>query len=147
ETHAKLARSQIDVGDILFSISGMKLGKSAVVKQEHVPANTNQALAIIRVNSKVASAQFIHYCFLHLLHFVFVNILKGQTAQSKINLRQSGELELPLPPLDVQHRIAGILSAYDDLIDVNARRIAILEEMARRLFDEWFVKFRFPGSK
>jgi type I restriction enzyme, S subunit len=50
------------------------------------------------------------------------------------------------PPLPIQRRIAGILSAYDDLIENNTRRIAILEDMARRLFEEWFVRFRFPGG-
>ena len=49
--------------------------------------------------------------------------------------------------LDLQRRIASILGAYDDLIEVNRRRIALLEEMARRLFEEWFVRFRFPGMK
>ena len=49
--------------------------------------------------------------------------------------------------LQVQRQIAEMLSTYDDLIEVNTRRVAILEEMARRLFDEWFVNFRFPGHK
>ena len=52
-----------------------------------------------------------------------------------------------LPPLPIQHRIAGILSAYDDLIENSQRRIKILEEMARRLYREWFVHFRFPGHE
>lgn len=52
---------------------------------------------------------------------------------------------LPLPPLPTQRRIAGILSAYDELIENNQRRIKILEEMARSLYREWFVHFRFPG--
>ena len=52
---------------------------------------------------------------------------------------------LPTPPLPLQRRIASILGAYDDLIEVNQRRIVVLEEMARRLFEEWFVHFRFPG--
>lgn len=56
------------------------------------------------------------------------------------------ETSLTLPPLATQRRIASILGAYDDLIEVNRRRIAVLEEMARRLFEEWFVHFRFPGS-
>ena len=47
--------------------------------------------------------------------------------------------------LPTQRRIASILSAYDDLIENNTRRIAILEEMARRIYEEWFVRFRFPG--
>jgi type I restriction enzyme S subunit len=56
-------------------------------------------------------------------------------------------IEIPLPPLPIQRRIAGILSAYDDLIENSQRRIKILEEMARRLYREWFVHFRFPGHE
>jgi type I restriction enzyme S subunit len=52
---------------------------------------------------------------------------------------------VPDVPFPAQCRIASILGAYDDLIEVNLRRIALLEEMARRLFEEWFVHFRFPG--
>jgi type I restriction enzyme, S subunit len=55
--------------------------------------------------------------------------------------------QLRLPNLAIQRRIAAILSAYDDLIENNTRRIAILEEMARRLYEEWFVHFRFPGHE
>ena len=50
-----------------------------------------------------------------------------------------------MPPLPFQRRIAGILSAYDDLIETNQRRIKILEEMARSLYREWFIHFHFPG--
>jgi type I restriction enzyme S subunit len=55
--------------------------------------------------------------------------------------------EFALPSAAEQHRIASILSAYDDLIENNTRRIAILEEMARRIYEEWFVYFRFPGHE
>lgn len=57
------------------------------------------------------------------------------------------EFELELPPLPPQRKIASILSAYDDLIENNTRRIQILEEMARALYYEWFVNFRFPGHE
>jgi len=57
------------------------------------------------------------------------------------------ELEITVPPICDQHRIAGILSAYDELIENNQRRIMILEEMARSLYREWFVNFRFPGHE
>lgn len=57
------------------------------------------------------------------------------------------KLTLRLPPLPVQRRIASILSAYDDLIENNMRRIAILEEMAQRIYEEWFIRFRFPGHQ
>lgn len=56
-------------------------------------------------------------------------------------------IPLSLPPIPIQRRIASILSTYDDLIENNTRRIEILEEMARRLYEEWFVRFRFPGHE
>jgi len=56
-------------------------------------------------------------------------------------------MEIDLPPLPTQRRIAAILSAYDDLIENNTRRIKILEEMAQLLYREWFVHFRFPGHE
>ena len=55
--------------------------------------------------------------------------------------------EIYLPPFRIQEKIASILSAYDDLIENNTRRIAILEEMAQMIYREWFVKFRFPGHE
>jgi len=57
------------------------------------------------------------------------------------------DMEIKLPPFAVQRRITGSLSAYDDLIENNLRRIKILEEMAQTLYREWFVKFRFPGHQ
>ena len=65
-----------------------------------------------------------------------------------LNMKDVRSLPIPdLPPLPIQRRIAGILSAYDDLIENSQRRIKILEEMARRLYREWFVHFRFPGHE
>ena len=55
--------------------------------------------------------------------------------------------EIEVPPLPEQRRIAGILSAYDDLIENNQRRVRILEEMARSLYGEWFVHFHYPGHE
>ncbi len=56
-------------------------------------------------------------------------------------------MDLTVPPLSIQQRIASILSTYDDLIENNTRRIKILEEMAQMLYREWFVNFRFPGHE
>ncbi len=57
------------------------------------------------------------------------------------------KIPIPLPPLTIQSRIGQILSTYDDLIENNRRRIALLEEAARQLYKEWFVRFRFPGHE
>jgi type I restriction enzyme S subunit len=64
-----------------------------------------------------------------------------------LTLRILNDIEVELPPLPTQRKIAAILSAYDDLIENNTRRIAILEEMAQALYREWFVHFRFPGHE
>ena len=57
------------------------------------------------------------------------------------------KIEIAIPPLDIQRRIADILSAYDDLIENNRRRIDLLEQSARMLYKEWFVTLRFPGHE
>ena len=64
-----------------------------------------------------------------------------------LNLGIIRRVPVPLPPLTTQDKIAGILSTYDDLIDNNRRRIALLEEAARLLYREWFVYHRFPGHE
>lgn len=68
-------------------------------------------------------------------------------AIQNINTDILRSFEVNLPPLSTQTRIASILSTYDDLIENNTRRITVLEEITRRLYEEWFVHFRFPGHK
>ena len=80
----------------------------------------------------------------------FQQQLASQSAQSTrpyIGIQAQRRLQFPIYPLSTQHRIASILSTYDDLIENNTRRIAIIEEMARRHYDEWLVHFRFPGHE
>jgi type I restriction enzyme S subunit len=69
------------------------------------------------------------------------------TSQSAYTIDRLKELDITLPPLIIQGEIASILSAYDDLIENNRRRIQLLEESARLLYREWFVRFRFPGHE
>ena len=64
-----------------------------------------------------------------------------------VSARQILDFEFSLPPVAVQHRIAAVLAAYGDLIDNNLSRIQILREMARSIYREWFVRFRFPGHE
>ncbi|MBX3420042.1 MAG: restriction endonuclease subunit S [Pirellulaceae bacterium] len=73
--------------------------------------------------------------------------LSGGSAITNISQDSLALLEVSLPPLPTQRKIAGVLSAYDDLIENNTRRIAILEEMAQAIYREWFVNFRFPGHE
>lgn len=74
------------------------------------------------------------------------NISTG-AATKFLTLTILNNTEIQIPPLPIQKRIAGILSAYDELIENSQRRIKILESMARGLYREWFVRFRFPGHE
>ena len=69
------------------------------------------------------------------------------SSQSAFTIVLLKSMEIALPPLSEQKRIAGILSAYDELIENSQRRIKILDSMARALYREWFVNFRFPGHE
>ena len=73
-------------------------------------------------------------------------IAKG-TAQKAVPIATLKLIEIPLPPIETQKRIADILSAYDDLIENNQKQIKLLEEAAQRLYKEWFVDLRFPGHE
>lgn len=73
--------------------------------------------------------------------------MSGASGRQRADIASVEGLEVPAPNLPAQRRIASVLSAYDDLIENNTRRIAILEEMARRIYEEWFVHFRFPGHE
>ena len=74
------------------------------------------------------------------------NVSKG-TTQDNLSLDKLLSFQILTPPLDSQKKIASILSAYDDLIENNLKRIKILEEMAQMIYREWFVNFRFPGHE
>lgn len=81
-----------------------------------------------------------------LLRPLLRTVTKGAT-QDNLSVAKLTSFPFPAPDLPTQRRIAGILSAYDDLIENNLRRIKILEEMAQSLYREWFVHFRFPGHE
>jgi type I restriction enzyme S subunit len=94
----------------------------------------------VKGNPGVADTRFLYYVSLAPDFWP-----RRGAAQPFISQGDARGLVVRLPPLYVQRRIAALLGVYDDLIDVNQRQIAVLEEMAGRLFDEWFVHFRFPG--
>ena len=140
ETHSLLKRSQLEKDDILFSMAGAYLGKSAIVLDYHLPANTNQALAIIRLNQSKASSKFINYFFRNPSVIEYVNNLSGQSAQPNINFEEIKSIEINLPPLPEQQAIASVLSSLDDKIDLLHRQNKTLEAMAETLFRQWFIE-------
>ena len=92
---------------------------------------------------QVLTTRFLYYTLRPMLS-QFRSVSTG-AATKFLTLTILNETEIEVPPLSAQRRIAGILTAYDELIENNQRRIKILEEMARSLYREWFVHFRFPG--
>jgi len=93
-------------------------------------------------------SRYLSYVFLTREHqsWMMQQCSHGATMAS-LNQDIIKRISLRLPPLPIQRRISSILSTYDDLIENNTRRIAVLEEMAQRLYEEWFVHLRFPGHE
>jgi len=141
ETHEKFKRSQIQEKDILFSMAGAFLGKNAVVAQEHLPANTNQALAILRIDQQLAIPKFISFCLRNPIMVSYVNSMSAQSAQPNINFQEISSLPVKLPPLPEQKAIAHILGSLDDKIELNRKMNETLEAMAQAMFKSWFVDF------
>lgn len=90
-----------------------------------------------------SDVRFVKYCF-DILQRDCKKISQG-TAQDNLSWEKLSTIKFPCPPLDIQIRIANILSAYDNLIENNQKQIKLLEEAAQRLYKEWFVDLRFPG--
>lgn len=93
-----------------------------------------------------ADARFIKYLFGALLQKRYQKFTQG-AAQENLSQEKLLSLQFPVPSIEVQHRVADILAAYDKQIDNNRRRIQLLEQSARLLCKEWFVHLRFPGHE
>jgi type I restriction enzyme S subunit len=106
-----------------------------------------QRLYHFRPDPKKLDADFLLYSLMgNDLQSQIKSFGSGSTVEH-MRLEDIPSLEINVPPLPIQRRIAGILSAYDELIENSQRRIKILESMARALYREWFVHFRFPGHE
>jgi len=133
-------------GDIVFTYEAT-LNRYAIIP-EGFRGCLGRRMALIRPDVEKIDTRFLHYYFFSKdwRDTIEANKLAGATVD-RVPLTQFPEFPISLPPITVQRRISAILSVYDDLIENNTRRIEILEEMARRLYEEWFVHFRFPGHE
>ena len=148
EQAADLNNVTVNKNDILLNITGASVARCCLVPQRFLPARVNQHVAIVRVRPQIADAKFVLYC-INSLHFKsrLLALAQGGATREALTKTTIEDFEVPQPSLPVQQRIAGILSAYDELIENNQRRIRILEEMARSLYREWFIHFRYPGHE
>lgn len=143
-THERLKRSQIEKNDILFSMAGMFLGKTGIATAEVVPANTNQAVAIIRVDDTKANYEYVYYYLNQKSVIHTINTTSAQSAQPNINLKQIGEIKINLPDRKKQDQIVSLLSAIDLKISNNVEINDNLEQQAATYFQELFINNANP---
>ncbi len=138
-------------GDVLFARITPCLENGKIVQYQNSgkqDAFGSTEFFVFREIPGVSDAGFVYYLAKSdVLRKPAEKSMSGTSGRQRADLESIINIEVPSPPLPTQHKIAAILSAYDDLIENNLRRIKILEEMAQNLYREWFVKFRFPGHQ
>lgn len=141
-----IARSKPEYGDTLFAHIGASLGEAAFVKTNRSFSIKN--IALFKPNPEIINRRYLYYLVISPAFQELAKQTKTGSAQPFLSLGylRSHRIIYHVELID-QRKIAVILSAYDDLIENNLRRIKILEEMVQNLYREWFVKFRFPGHE
>ena len=124
---------------ILFS-SRAPIGYIAIASN---PICTNQGFKSIICKKELVYPLFLYYYIKSNLDYF--KIFGTGATFPEISGTKMKKIKVSLPPLSIQRKIASILSAYDNLIENNNKRIKLLEQMAETLYKEWFVRFRFPG--
>ena len=131
--------------DILYSVVG-SFGNPALIK-ENIPFAFQRHIAILRPNNEIADSRFLYYVMLTRDFFMQADTVAIGAAQRTISLTALRNMEVKLPSMETQHRIASILSRYDSLIENYQKQIKLLEEVAQRLYKEWFFDLHFPGHE
>ena len=147
EAYAKWTRRAVpQPGDLILAREA-PVGNVGLITPGMEPV-LGQRTVLIRPDEERVDPQFLTYRLLaHDMQHWMRGVANGATVPH-LNMEDIRALLLPdLPPLQTQNKIGATLSAFDDLIENNRRRIEILEEMARVLYREWFVHFRFPGHE
>jgi type I restriction enzyme, S subunit len=140
-TEVGLAQSKLwEPHTLCITNAGANTGESAILGFR--ACFPDSVIAFIADDSK-SDVRFVKY-YLDTIIPDIRAITRGAT-QDNLSVDKLLSFDFLVPPLPTQRKIASILSAYDDLIENNTRRIAILEEMAQSIYREWFVNFRFPG--
>jgi len=138
-----LKRIKLPANSVCVSCIGWQMGEVVMTDR---PSFSNQQINTIVPNRRV-DASFLYYS-LRTRKQELLSLGSATGVRTPIlNKSSFCDTKVVVPPLPVQQRIAGILSAYDELIENSLRRIKILESMARALYREWFVHFRFPGHE
>jgi type I restriction enzyme S subunit len=146
-TRDRLYTHILRTGDIVFGRKGAVERHVLIRKQQDGWFQGSDCLRL-RFTSPRIESSFASCFFLTSDHQRWMmNQCSHGATMASLNQEILERIDLPVPPLPVQQKIASIFSAYDELIETNQRRIQILEEMARSLYREWFVDFRFPDHE
>lgn len=141
-----LRKGKLQRGDIAYTTRGT-IGNAAFynahVPYEHI--RINSGMVIIRPNEKIICAEFLYQILKSAYYRSYFKQYCTGSAQPQLPIMNFSQIELDIPELSIQHRIADILSTYDNLIENNQKQIKLLEEAAQRLYKEWFVDLHFPG--
>jgi len=140
---ARLAKHKLSPGDIVYGRRG-DIGRQALITKRENGWLCGTGCLRISLGDGIVYPVFLHY---YLRDEDVIRHISNQAVGATMpNLNTKILRSIPVrhPDLPTQRKIAGILSAYDDLIENNLRRIKILEQMAQSLYREWFVHFRFP---
>src|SRR5580704_626424 len=135
----------LKMGDLVITRSGT-CGIAAVFTTYRLPVLPGAFLFRFRLIREV-NPYFYRYFFNSRIGRGHVLSTATGAVQQNLNITNLERLFVPCPPREQQNRIVSILSAYDDLIENNTRRVANLEAMAQAIYREWFVEFRFPGKE
>ena len=145
----KLNNVTIEPDDILLNITGASVARCCILPKNLLPARVNQHVSIIRINKGLANPYFIQYLLVSPYYKQkLLSIAQGGATREALTKESIENFEIIIPKSkNTQDKIAKILSNYDDLIENNNKRIKILEEMAQKIYKEWFVGFKFPGHE
>jgi type I restriction enzyme S subunit len=137
-----LAQSKLWPPDTLCITIAANIAETAILA---IPGCFPDSIVGFRADADRSDVRYVKY-LIDTLKLGMQNVSRG-TTQDNLSLDKLLSFQMSVPSVVEQRRIASILSAYDGLIENNTRRIVILEEMARRIYEEWFVRFRFPGHE
>ena len=137
ECHEKLKRSQLQENDILFSIAGA-IGRTAIVTKDILPANTNQALAIIRIPQGAINYSFLLYILQSSVVLEQAEKKKQGVAQLNLSLKDIGDFIIPDIPLEEQRCIVDSLDKVSNLISLRKQQLSKLDELVKSQFIEMF---------
>lgn len=148
-TFAGQSGCKFENGDTLMAriTPCLENGKMAVAKIASKGLGSTE-LFVFRSKDGVTDEEFVYYLLKQqYIRNLAANSMTGASGRQRADLKFIKRIKIQLPNLEVQHRIASILSTYDTLIENNTQRIRLLEKMAENLYKEWFVRFRFPGHE